>query len=154
MHPHSQPSTAASHLHLIVQWAGATRVARCAEDLLKLAQRQWTPSVVYHQGELYPFDSPQGWITFPGFSWLDVARFGALGAFFKALPNGVHLERYTADAWLQRWLGRRAYDSVWRPMLAGKFGERCYRDVNLAWMWARQIAHHAPRQFCRRLLPL
>jgi protoporphyrinogen oxidase len=94
-------------------------------------------TVVYHQGKFYPFDSPVRWVSFPGFSWLDVVRFGAVGVYFKALPNGVRLERYTADAWLRRWLGPRAYETVWRPMLIGKFGERYYRDINLAWMWAR-----------------
>jgi len=94
-------------------------------------------TVVFHDGRFYPFDSPARWITFPGFSWLDVARFGAVGAYFKALPNGVALERHTADAWLTRWLGKRAYDVVWRPMLVGKFGLEYYKDINLAWLWAR-----------------
>lgn len=100
-----------------------------------LFQRPTT--VVYHEGRFYPFDSPMRWVTFPGFSWLDVARFGAVGAYFKALPNGVALEKHTAHEWLQRWLGWRAYDAVWRPMLVGKFGEEYYQDINLAWLWAR-----------------
>ena len=94
-------------------------------------------TVVYYEGKFYPFDSPQRWLAFPGFSWLDVVRFGAIGAYFKALPNGVRLERYTADAWLQRWMGQNAYNLIWRPLLVGKFGERYYRDINLAWLWAR-----------------
>jgi protoporphyrinogen oxidase len=83
-------------------------------------------------------------VAFPGFSWLDVLRFGAVGAYFKALPNGVRLERYTADAWLQRWMGQNAYNLIWRPLLVGKFGERYYRDINLAWLWAR-IKSRTPR---------
>jgi len=94
-------------------------------------------TVVYYEGKFYPFDSPARWLTFPGFSMLDVLRFGAVGAYFKALPNGIALERYTADAWLRRWLGQRVYDLIWRPMLVGKFGEEWYRDINLAWLWAR-----------------
>ncbi len=101
-------------------------------------------TVVHYQGKFYPFDSPQRWLSFPGFSWLDVVRFGAIGAYFKALPNGVQLERYTADAWLPRWMGQKGYDLIWRPMLVGKFGERYYRDINLAWLWAR-IKSRTPR---------
>jgi protoporphyrinogen oxidase len=101
-------------------------------------------TVVHYQGRFYPFDSPQAWLSFPGFSWLDVLRFGAIGAYFKALPNGVALERHTADAWLRRWMGRNAYDLIWRPLLVGKFGERYYRDINLAWLWAR-IKSRTPR---------
>ncbi|MDX2168296.1 MAG: NAD(P)/FAD-dependent oxidoreductase, partial [Deltaproteobacteria bacterium] len=94
-------------------------------------------TVVYYDGKFYPFDSPMRWVTFPGFGWSDVVRFGAVGAYFKALPNGIALEKYTADAWLRRWLGERAYDVVWRPMLVGKFGLDFYKDINLAWLWAR-----------------
>jgi protoporphyrinogen oxidase len=94
-------------------------------------------TVVYYDGKFHQFDSPKAWLTFPGFSWLDVMRFGAVGAYFKALPNGVALERHAADAWLRRFLGQRAYDIVWRPMLVGKFGEHYYKEINLAWMWAR-----------------
>jgi protoporphyrinogen oxidase len=94
-------------------------------------------TVIFHEGRFYPFDSPSRWVTFPGFSWLDVARFGAVGAYFKALPNGVALEKYTAHEWLQQRLGWRAYNAVWRPMLVGKFGEEYYKDINLAWLWAR-----------------
>jgi protoporphyrinogen oxidase len=94
-------------------------------------------TVVHYQGRFYPFDSPQRWLSFPGFSWLDVVRFGAVGAYFKAIPNGVRLERYTADAWMRRWMGERAYNLIFQPLLVGKFGEHYYRDINLAWLWAR-----------------
>ena len=94
-------------------------------------------TVVYYQGKFYPFDSPQRWLSFPGFSWLDVVRFGGVGAYFKAIPNGVALERYTADAWMRRWMGERAYDLIFQPLLVGKFGEQYYRNINLAWLWAR-----------------
>ncbi|MCL4824962.1 MAG: FAD-dependent oxidoreductase, partial [Anaerolineales bacterium] len=32
--------------------------------------------------------------------------------------------------------GRRVYEQMWKPLLVGKFGP-FYRDVNMAWMWAR-----------------
>ncbi len=101
-------------------------------------------TVVYYEGQFYPFDSPQRWLSFPGFSWLDLIRFAAVGAYFKALPNGVRLERYTADAWMRRWMGQRGYDLIFRPLLIGKFGERYYREINLAWLWAR-IKSRTPR---------
>ncbi|MGH7787536.1 MAG: NAD(P)/FAD-dependent oxidoreductase [Candidatus Binatia bacterium] len=101
-------------------------------------------TVVYYEGKFYPFDSPKRWLSFPGFSWLDVVRFGAVGAYFKALPNGVKLEKYTADAWLRRWMGDRAYGLIFQPLMVGKFGEKYYRDINLAWLWAR-IKSRTPR---------
>jgi protoporphyrinogen oxidase len=41
-------------------------------------------------------------------------------------------------------MGQTAYDLIWRPLLVGKFGERYYRDINLAWLWAR-IKSRTPR---------
>jgi protoporphyrinogen oxidase len=94
-------------------------------------------TAVYYEGEFYPFDSPQRWISFPGFSWLDVVRFGLCGAYLRAMPNGVGLEKYTAHEWLPRRMGQRVYDLLWQPLLVGKFGENHYRKVNMAWFWAR-----------------
>ena len=33
-------------------------------------------------------------------------------------------------------MGQRVYESLWKPLLVGKFSED-YADVNMAWMWAR-----------------
>jgi protoporphyrinogen oxidase len=47
------------------------------------------------------------------------------------------LERVSADEWLRRSVGERAYSIWWKPLLVSKFGEEHYRDVNMAWLWAR-----------------
>jgi protoporphyrinogen oxidase len=46
------------------------------------------------------------------------------------------LEKQSADVWLRRWYGNKIYDTVWKPLLIGKFGPY-YQDANMAWMWAR-----------------
>ncbi len=45
-------------------------------------------------------------------------------------------DQMLADPWLARWMGPRAYSTLWEPMLQGKFGAH-YAEVNLAWFWAR-----------------
>ena len=92
-------------------------------------------SVVY-EDRIVPFDSPRRWITFPGFNLLDVARFGMVSAYLRFTKPWRRLERHTADAWLRRVYGDKIYEMVWRPLLIGKFGPY-YREVNMAWMWAR-----------------
>lgn len=94
-----------------------------------------TTSVIY-DGRIVPFDSPQRWITFPGFNLLDVARFGTVSAYLRFSTPWRELEKETADAWLRRNYGDKIYEMVWRPLLIGKFGPY-YEDVNMAWMWAR-----------------
>lgn len=92
-------------------------------------------SVVY-QDRIVPFDSPRRWITFPGFNLLDVARFGSVSAYLRFTKPWRTLEQFTADAWLRRTYGDKIYETVWRPLLIGKFGPY-FEEVNMAWMWAR-----------------
>jgi protoporphyrinogen oxidase len=92
-------------------------------------------SVIY-DGQIVPFDSPWAWIRFPGFSPLDVARFGLVSAFLRFTNPWRRLEQYTADEWLRRWYGDKIYEMTWRPLLIGKFGPY-FKKANMAWMWAR-----------------
>ena len=94
-----------------------------------------TTSVMY-EDKIVPFDSPLRWITFPGFNWLDVARYGFVSAYLRFSKPWRKLEQHTADSWLRRYYGDKIYEMVWRPLLIGKFGPY-YQDVNMAWMWAR-----------------
>jgi protoporphyrinogen oxidase len=57
--------------------------------------------------------------------------------YLRLTPRWEPLERVTADAWLRKWLGPRAYECMWKPMLVGKFGEENLQVVNMAWFWAR-----------------
>ena len=94
-----------------------------------------TTSVIY-DGKIVPFDSPQRWITFPGFNLLDVGRFGMVSAYLRFSHSWRSLEKETADGWMRRWYGDKIYEMTWEPMLIGKFGPH-YQEANMAWMWAR-----------------
>lgn len=94
-------------------------------------------TVMYHEGKFYPFDSILKMALFPGLGWgLDKIRFGFVGLFLRLTNNWRALEKVTADAWMMKWAGQRVYEQMWKPLLIGKFGP-FYRDVNMAWMWAR-----------------
>ncbi|MEW5939996.1 MAG: FAD-dependent oxidoreductase, partial [Chloroflexota bacterium] len=94
-------------------------------------------TVMYHDGKFYPFDSILKAILFPGLGWgLDKIRFGFVGLFLRLTNNWRALEKVTADSWMVKWAGKTVYEKMWQPLLVGKFGPY-YRDVNMAWMWAR-----------------
>jgi protoporphyrinogen oxidase len=96
-------------------------------------------TVIYYQGQFYPFDhmySNMPRFLLRHFNLLDVARFGLAGAQLKFSANWKALEQVTADEWLMEHMGQRVYESLWKPLLVGKFSEY-YADVNMAWMWAR-----------------
>jgi protoporphyrinogen oxidase len=60
-----------------------------------------------------------------------------VGLYLRLTNNWKNLEKYTVDEWLRKWAGKKAYELMWQPLVIGKFGERYYRQVNMAWMWAR-----------------
>ncbi|MEW6403264.1 MAG: NAD(P)/FAD-dependent oxidoreductase [Chloroflexota bacterium] len=94
-------------------------------------------TVMYHKGKFYPFDSILKALLFPGLGFgLDKIRFGFVGLFLRLTNNWKALEKVTADAWMMKWAGKNVYEKMWKPLLVGKFGP-FYRDVNMAWMWAR-----------------
>src|ERR1019366_4631699 len=62
------------------------------------------------------------------------------------------LDRVPVTEWLQRWIGRRAYDTLWRPLFHYKFYE--YRDaLSAAWLGTRirRVALSRKNMFVERL---
>jgi protoporphyrinogen oxidase len=95
-------------------------------------------TVMYHAGKFYPFDSIVKALLFPGLGYgIDKVRFGLVGLYLRLTNRWKPLERFTVDAWMRRWAGEKVYRMMWEPLVVGKFGERYYRQVNMAWMWAR-----------------
>ncbi len=100
-----------------------------------LFRRPYT--VLLHRGRWYPFDSIPRALLFPGLGFgLNKLRFGLVGLFLRLSNNWQALEGYTAEAWMRRWAGASVYEAMWQPLLVGKFGPY-YKEVNMAWMWAR-----------------
>ncbi len=94
-------------------------------------------TVMLHKDKWYPFDSILNALRFPGLGFgLNKIRFGFVGLFLRLTNNWRALEKVTADAWMQKWAGKQVYEQMWKPLLIGKFGPY-YKDVNMAWMWAR-----------------
>jgi protoporphyrinogen oxidase len=96
-------------------------------------------TVVYSNGKFYPLDSYLEALKFSlrNFALWDVARFGLVGLYLRLTPRWQPLEQVTADQWMRKWVGAKVYDTLWKPMLVGKFGEENLGVVNMAWFWAR-----------------
>ncbi|HSR47025.1 MAG TPA: NAD(P)/FAD-dependent oxidoreductase [Anaerolineales bacterium] len=126
----------------------------------------WPSTAVYHEGRFYKLDAPlseatPGWawadrlpgagmlargvhlLRFPPLGVIDKLRYGVAALVLLAAPDWRRFERTTAHAWLERWMGPRTYRLLWQPLLEGKFGPH-YRDVNMAWFWAR-VKARTPR---------
>lgn len=94
-------------------------------------------TVMLYKDKWYPFDSILKALLFPGLGFgLNKIRFGFVGLFLRLTNNWKALEKVTADSWMMKWAGKKVYEQMWKPLLIGKFGP-FYKDVNMAWMWAR-----------------
>jgi len=94
-------------------------------------------TVLLHNGKWYPFDSILQALLFPGLGFgVNKIRFGLVGLYLRLTNQWQQLEKFTAEEWMQKWAGRTVYEQMWKPLLVGKFGPY-YKEVNMAWMWAR-----------------
>ena len=95
-------------------------------------------SVMYHKGKFHPFDSIISALLYPGLGWgIHKIRFGLVGLYLRFTKNWQAFEKVTTDEWMRKKAGNFAFESMWKPMLDGKFGENWADKVNMAWMWAR-----------------
>jgi protoporphyrinogen oxidase len=94
-------------------------------------------TVMLHKGKWYPFDSILQALLFPGLGFgLNKIRFGLVGLYLRLTKNWKPLEKMTVEEWMRKWAGAEVYEKMWQPMMIGKFGPY-YKDVNMAWFWAR-----------------
>lgn len=106
------------------------------------ALKIYRPNTAIHtQGRNYPLDSVGRVLRFPLIPFIDRLRMGLVIGYLRYHPARPwrRFDKITADAWLRRRMGSRAYEAAWEFQLEGKFGEY-YRAVNLAWFWARVVA--------------
>lgn len=97
-------------------------------------------TVMLHNGKWHPFDSILHALLFPGLGFgLNKIRFGFVGLFLRLTKNWRALEKVTAHEWMIKYAGRQVYEQMWQPLLIGKFASY-YKDVNMAWLWARMHA--------------
>src|SRR4051794_19248990 len=88
-------------------------------------------------GRLWPFPPPGDLLRFGPMPPPARVRMGAAAVAlqrFAGKPDPY--EQITAQAWIERRMGRAAWREVWGPLLRGKFGERA-DDIAMVWLWSK-----------------
>ena len=93
-------------------------------------------TAIWQKGTVNAFDSPAAVLRYPYLTFVDKMRIGLVTLYLRLTKNWQPMERATAHEWLPRYLGARAYKVLWEPLLANKMGAH-YKQVNMAWFWAR-----------------
>jgi len=84
----------------------------------------------------HALDSATAVLRFTPLPFPSRLRLAAGVGYLRLLPSARTLESQTAGRWMRRAMGRRAYETVWAPLLRGKFGDAA-DEVSMAWLWAR-----------------
>jgi protoporphyrinogen oxidase len=87
--------------------------------------------------EFRKLDSAQALLKYPDLTFFNRLRMGCALAYLKITKNWKPLEKVTAQAWCEKWMGKAGYRAIWEPLLRGKFGSDYAAQVNMAWLWAR-----------------
>lgn len=87
-------------------------------------------------GYLYPFNSALDLLCFDAIPLFDRLRVGIAMLYLQRTKRFERLISIPAQQWLRKFVGRRAFDIIWEPLLKGKFHNQAER-ISMAWLWAR-----------------
>lgn len=117
------------------------------KEIIKLAKEIdfdsaliYPPSLtsVLYQDKIFPFNGVKDILTFNPLDLVSRLRLGIATVLLKITP--VHLSKFlektTAVNLARLCYGEKIYQTIWEPLLKGKFG-KFYDQLNAAWLWAR-----------------
>jgi len=90
----------------------------------------------YFDGTLYDWGHPLALLKFPGLGFIDKARYALHVMRAKGINDWKPYDALSSTQWLQRWVGPRAYDVLWRSLFHYKFYE-LQDSLSAAWLGTR-----------------
>ncbi len=97
-------------------------------------ERHRADSAIAIDGRVWPFNGALDLLRFRPLPLAGRLRMGLALARMQLGRRGLaDYERETARAWIERTMGTAAWETVWGPLMRGKFGDRAER-VSMAWI--------------------
>jgi protoporphyrinogen oxidase len=91
---------------------------------------------LFWKNKMYPFLTATDLLKFKPLGLTDKFRMGLVALYLKYDKNWEKYEKITASEWMGKWVGKQAYEVVWKPLLKGKFHDY-YTKVSMVWLWGR-----------------
>jgi protoporphyrinogen oxidase len=115
-----------------------TAIAELAKELGVGDDLLWLPSNVgyFADGKIYPLNGALDLLKLGTVPFIDRVRLGLITAYLQRVKDWKKYERVTAHAWLERALGKRAYDKTLGAQLRAKFGSY-YDQIAMVWFWGK-----------------
>jgi protoporphyrinogen oxidase len=107
------------------------------QDLDLEREMRWvaTRTALYDDGRLFSVSNVADYLRLRSLGPISKARIGATVLRAAYLEDWRPLEQITAEDWLIRWSGPRAYETFWLPLLRSKLGDR-HDQASAAFIWA------------------
>lgn len=90
----------------------------------------------YCDGRLYSLKGARDVLAFVPMPFLSRLRMGLAAVVMQRWTDWRPLELITAEQLITRWMGRPAYEVLWKPLLRSKFGDH-YAEVAAVWFWGK-----------------
>ena len=91
---------------------------------------------IYRDGKIHPFKTPLDLLRFRRAVFRDGCGRVSPRFISSTRKTGAASPARRAHDWMTRVCGRSAMETIWTPLLEGKF-DRHFDNVSMAWLWAR-----------------
>src|SRR5215216_2755169 len=98
----------------------------------------WLPSNVgyFAGGKIYPLNGAKDLLKLDILPIHDRIRVGLVTAYLQKVKDWKKFEKVTAEKWLRRALGDRAYKTTFGAQLEAKFG-KFHDQIAMVWFWGK-----------------
>src|ERR1700722_827990 len=90
----------------------------------------------FYQQKVHPWGNPIALLKFPGLSFLAKLRYGLHVFTSTKRKNWSSLDKKEATSWIKQWIGKEAYEILWRKLFDYKFYGYA-NQLSAAWIWSR-----------------
>ncbi len=99
---------------------------------------RWTLTKMgfYYNGKLYKWGDPLSLLAFPGLPMITKLRYGLHALWTSRISDWKRLDTVEASRWIQKWVGKKGYDVLWRMLFDKKFYQYA-KPLSAAWIGTR-----------------
>ncbi len=89
---------------------------------------------LFYANSIFRLSTPWDLLKFTPLPFWDRVRTGMMALYARQIKDWKDLEDISAEEWITRVGGKRAFEAIWRPLLQGKFGCEA-PHVSAVWFW-------------------
>ena len=89
---------------------------------------------LYYTNSIFRLASPFDLLKFHPIPLIDRIRTGFMALLARRVNDWKPLETISAQDWLIKYGGKKAFEVIWRPLMLGKFGVEA-GNVSAVWIW-------------------